>query len=139
MLSWVKSAFTTAIGFVVPGAGAAFKFGPWILAGLLFAFIMYQRVELQRDAATISGDSTRCSNTQLSTDAKLNSTASVAISAQHAKLDTAEANLQPAATASQVQGATALAQVHQQATQPGYDGPIPPVLVNALAAMRSTP
>lgn len=130
--------FTMALGFLKPyllkiGIAAA------ILAACLGAWLYVTRLQSELHAAQNAAllAPLKCANTQLSAAASVNATTQADVNGQRISLDTAQAGLQSATTASQVAGAGITATVAAQAAQPGYDGPVPMVLVNAVNGLEA--
>lgn len=129
----------SAIGAAFPPAGLALKFGPYAIIVALVAFIMFQRVELQRDAAIIAGDSARCANSQTQAAATVTAASTAEADKQRISLDAATTALATATTATQTAGAVELQTITAATPQPGQDAPIAPVLAQAINALRGTP
>ncbi|HUN00394.1 MAG TPA: hypothetical protein PLI96_07920 [Halothiobacillus sp.] len=127
----------SGISAVFPPAGLALKFGPYAIIAALAAFIMFQHVELQRDAAQIAGASAKCANTQAQAAATVTAASNAEADKQRVSLDASTAALQTATTASQIAGEATLQTITLTAPQPGQDAPIAPVLAAAIAALRS--
>jgi hypothetical protein len=115
----------------------AWKIGPYVLIAALAAFLLFQRVELQRDAQAIRADAATCASERQADAAKLDAAADLAVAQQRAALDAANAALAKASQAAATAGATLRAQLAAQALQPGQDGAIAPVLQAALAGLRA--
>ena len=112
-----------------------------ILAVALGLWLYVSRLQSELHAAneTIAADSAKCALTQATAAATINTTTQAVIDGQRINLDTAQNTLQIATVASQSAGAATIATVQAQATQPGQDGVIPPVLVQAVNSLRGAP
>ena len=112
-----------------------------ILAVALGLWLYVSRLQSELHAAneTIAADSAKCALAQETAAAEITSATQSVIDGQRINLDAAQAQLQESTVASQSAGAATIATVHAQATEPGQDGVIPPVLVQAVNSLRGAP
>ena len=112
-----------------------------ILAAALGLWLYVSRLQSELHGAqeTIAADSAKCALTQAAAAATINTATQAVIDGQRINLDAAQAQLQESTVASQSAGAAIIATVQAQTPQPGQDGVIPPVLVNAINSLRGAP
>ena len=122
--------YLTKIGIVAAILAAAL--GLWL-------YVTRLQSDLHGAQETIAADSAKCALAQANTAATINTATQAVIDGQRINLDAAQAGLQAASVASQSAGAATIATVHAQATEPGQDGVIPPVLVQAVNSLRGAP
>jgi hypothetical protein len=119
------------------GLRLAWKIGPWVVIGGLLIAGMFLRAELRGAQETIRADAATCSAERAADANALDQKAQVTESALASQLSVAQAALLPVATVNVSSGASLRASLQSQAAQPGQDGPLAPVLQNALAGLRA--
>ena len=105
----------------------------------LWLYVSRLQSELHGAQETIAADSAKCALTQAAAAATINTATQAVIDGQRINLDTAQNTLMTASVAAQTAGAATIATVDAQATEPGQDGVIPPVLVQAVNSLRGAP